>query len=107
MFVNKNAQLAYMDYYNRKAVSPKFQIGDQVLFFRPPPTTESQRVNNKIWRPWKGIYKIIKVRDAGTFDIQQIFEPNKKFSNVTADKLKIQEQPISFQVRRQPDLVFL
>ena len=89
MFRNRDAQLAYMDYYNKKAVTPKFQLGDQVLFFRPPPTTEAARVNNKIWRPWKGIYKIIKVREAGTFDIQQIFEPNKKFSNVTADKLKL------------------
>ena len=68
---NEEAREKYSKYYNKKATLKTLQIGDRCLIHFPqvPPG-----INQKLWRPWKGIYRVTKVNNMDTVEVMRLMD---------------------------------
>ena len=81
---NEAARQAYSKYYNKRAKERTFQVGDRVLvlYDTPPPG-----VNRKLYRPWKGIFRVQEVRELDTLSLIRLRD-NKVLPKIHVNRVK-------------------
>ena len=60
---NEETRRAYEAYFAQKVRKKSFEVGDKVLLYDPK---VPQGVNKKLYRPWKGGYRVTKLLDFNT-----------------------------------------
>ena len=83
MRANEDARSAYERYYNKKTSEKTYKPGDKVLVHYPNPP---QGVNHKLYRPWKGLFRIVRVLDKGTVEV--VKPPSTKTTIIHMNRIK-------------------
>ena len=81
---NIAARQVYQDYYDKRATKKDFQVGDRVLVHYPHPPPG---INGKLWRQWRGLYVVMKVRDLSTVVLHHLV--SNKSITVHKDRVKL------------------
>ena len=81
---NEEARRSYEEYYNRKATAREFKPGDKCLVhFKDP----KPGMNSKLYRPWKGIYRVTAVLDQGVLALMKM--PEMKEVHIHMKRVKL------------------
>ena len=86
----KKAQQKYKKFYDRKASSRPYQIGDWVLVRFP---AEESGKNRKLSQPWHGPYRITEIRDPDV-TVTKVYFPRDGLMNV--HQLRVTRCPVQF-----------
>lgn len=74
--------------YNEHRTSPNLSLGDLVLIDFPVQSSAAGKRSAKLVRSFRGPFKIHKVLSSDRFDVLEIDNNNKKWSNVHASRMK-------------------
>ena len=90
---NEKACQEYRTYYNKKASTRRFAIGDKILVHYPSPPPG---INPKFYQPWKGVYLVDQAHGK---DAYTVAKPGGRPTKVEAQRMKIMRLLI-FLIRR-------